>query len=262
MIQICSMASGSSGNCVYVGSNKGHILIDAGISGKRIENGLKAIEIDPKSIQGLLVTHEHSDHIGGLGVMARRYKMPIYVTKSTWRVLQKIKNVGIIPEDLIRFISPDESFLIEDIEVIPFKTSHDAADSVGYTFKNENGKIGLATDLGSYSEYIVDHLCDVNALYIEANHDVGMLQTGGYPYYLKQRILSDLGHLSNKMSGQLVEQVIHDNLYHIILAHLSHENNHPDVAYITIKNIIDRSRHDIKLSVAERDCHSTPVVIE
>jgi len=265
MIQLCSIASGSSGNCIYVGTDNTHVLIDSGISGKRIKLGLDAISVNPQQLNGILVTHEHSDHVSGLGVMARRYKMPIYITKKTWATLSQYKTIGKIDNELIRFITPDQPFYIQDLLVSPFKTSHDAVDSVCYTFEKDHKKIGFATDLGIYDDYIINHLKDSHILFIEANHDIKMLQAGGYPYYLKQRILSDVGHLSNELSSSLIGDVYHDELEYIILAHLSKENNHPDVAYLEVKYLLDelkkQSNKEIQLVVARRDVHSELIKI-
>jgi len=265
MLQLCSLASGSSGNCIYIGTDTTHILVDTGLSGKKIKDGLDSILIDPKALHGILVTHEHSDHISGLGVMVRRYKLPIYLTKETWHAIKRQGKVGEIEESYVRFIEPDKGFFIQDLWITPFKTSHDAAESVCYTFTHSHGKIGFATDLGVYNDYILEHLKGSNILYIEANHDVKMLEAGSYPYYLKQRILSDLGHLSNEVSTRLISDVIHNELKYIVLAHLSGENNHPDIAYLEVRNLLDyyyqnKFQH-IELSVAKRDTYSKPVII-
>ena len=265
MIQLCSLASGSSGNSIYIGTEHTHILVDAGVSGKRIEQGLASINVDPKTLQGILVTHEHSDHICGLGVMARRYRLPLFLTYRTWQVIHQSNKIGKVDESLLRFIEPDTFFYINDLKINPFRTSHDAVESICYSFENGNKKIGFATDLGRYDEYIVDQLRDSNVLYIEANHDINMLEAGSYPYYLKQRILSDLGHLSNESSSRLIFEVLSEHLEHIVLAHLSKENNHPDIAYVTIKNLLDEiykeTKQQINLTVANRDYHSNPIVI-
>lgn len=265
MIQLCSIASGSSGNCIYIGTREVHLLIDAGISGKRIKAGLDYLQVDPSQLDGILITHEHSDHISGLGVMARKYHIPIYLTQKTWNTLKHFKTIGIIDESLLRFIQPDSSFIIKDCEITPFKTFHDAVDSVCYTFCSNERKVGFVTDTGIYDEYMIDHLRGSHILYIESNHDVNMLQVGSYPYYLKQRILSDLGHLSNELSSNLLREVIDDQLQYIVLAHLSKENNHPDLAYLTAKLTLDQLFHQtqktIHLCVAKRDSHSEPIMI-
>lgn len=266
MLQLCSLASGSSGNCIYIGTQDCHLLVDAGLSGKKIKEGLDSIQIDPVLLQGILVTHEHSDHISGLGVMARRYKVPIYVTKKTWHAIQMYGKIGTVDPSLIHYINADQDFYISDLRITPFKTSHDAADSVCFTFNHKSGKIGFATDLGIYNEYILNHLKGSHILYIEANHDIKMLEAGPYPYYLKQRILSDLGHLSNEVSTRLISDMIHEDLRFIILAHLSGENNHPDIAYLEVRNLLDyyyqnKFQH-IELSVAKRDTYSKSVILD
>ncbi len=233
-MKLCSIASGSSGNCIYVGSNQTNLLVDAGVSAKRIENGLSGIDIMPDTIQGILITHEHSDHVQGLGILARRYHIPIYATYETAKAIQNIKSLGAISEELFHHIDPNEAFMINDIEVEPFSTSHDASNPVCYTMKSEGHKIGLATDLGKYDDYILSKLDSSDILFIEANHDVNMLMVGKYPYYLKQRILGDRGHLSNETSADLISKLIHPNLKHILLAHLSKENNYEELAYETV----------------------------
>ncbi len=266
MIQLCSIASGSSGNCIYVGNEDTHLLIDAGISGKRIKAGMDAINVDPRMLDGILVTHEHADHIQGLGIMARRYHMPIYVTKKTWDTLKDYKTIGQVDPELIRYVDIDRQIAIGSIDVMPFKTLHDAVDSVCYTFTHENKKIGLVTDLGNYDQYIIDHLKGCHVLYVEANHDIKMLEAGSYPYYLKRRILSDVGHLSNELSSNLIEDLVHEELDTVVLAHLSKENNHPDIAYLEVEHLLKRifkeRKIEIKLVVAKRDIHSQPVILK
>jgi len=233
-MKLCSIASGSSGNCIYVGSENTNLLVDVGISAKRIENGLNGIDIAPGTIQGILITHEHSDHISGLGILARRYHIPIYATYETICSIQMIKSVGDISEDLYHFVKPNEAFQINDILVEPFSTSHDASNPVCYTLQSEGHKIGIATDLGKYDDYIVSKLENSDLLLIEANHDVNMLMVGKYPYYLKQRILGDKGHLSNQTSADLIHRLINPRLKNILLAHLSRENNYEELAYETV----------------------------
>lgn len=266
MIQLCSIASGSSGNSIYVGNEDTHLLVDAGISGKRIKAGMESLDIDPRMLDGILITHEHSDHISGLGVMARRYKMPIYITEKTWSTLRDYKTLGKVDEELIRFIKPDETIMIGSIEVMPFRTSHDATESVCYTFTYNKKKIGLATDLGNYDDYIINHLKGCHVLYVEANHDIKMLEAGSYPYYLKRRILSDVGHLSNELSSNLINECIHDQMETVVLAHLSKENNHPDIAYLEVEHLLNQiykeQNIEINLIVAKRDIHSDPVILD
>lgn len=233
-MKLCSIASGSSGNCIYVGSNSTNLLVDAGISAKRIENGLSGIDIQPDTLQGILITHEHSDHVSGLGILARRYNIPIYATYETARAIGQIKSLGEIPQELYHYIKPNEAFVINDINIEPFATSHDASNPVCYTMQAEGHKIGVATDLGKYDDYIVSKLEASEILFVEANHDVNMLMVGKYPYYLKQRILGDRGHLSNETSANLIHKLIHPKLQRVMLAHLSKENNYEELAYETV----------------------------
>lgn len=233
-MRLCSIASGSSGSCIYVGSDSTHLLVDAGISGKRVEFGLNSIDMTTQDIQGILVTHEHSDHIKGLGVLARRHKIPIYATAGTIQAFEKSGCLGKLPEGIFREIRGDQGFTLGDIQVEPFRISHDAAEPVGYRFNQGEHSIGIATDLGTYDDYIVDKLKGLSVLLLEANHDVRMLQVGSYPYYLKQRILSERGHLSNETAGQLLCRLLHDNLQSVFLGHLSRENNYAELAYETV----------------------------
>ncbi len=256
-MNLCSIASGSSGNCTFIGSKHTKLLVDAGISGKRIENGLKCIEIFPEDIQGILITHEHSDHIQGLGVLARRYHTPVYGTAETLHSILKMNCMGCIPKELLHYVTPDEPFQINDITVEPFAISHDASNPVCYTFQADGHKIGMATDLGKYDDYVISKLTGSEILLLEANHDVNMLMVGAYPYYLKQRILGDRGHLSNENSAGLICRLFHEKLKYITLAHLSKENNYEDLAYETVRvelnRFMDGRNSETMLSIAKRD---------
>lgn len=234
-MKLCSISSGSDGNCIYIGNKETNLLVDAGISGKKIETGLKDIDVDPEKIDAIFLTHEHTDHVAGVGVMARRYGIPVYSTVETIYAMLHTKKVGRISEELLHYVKPDEKVTIKDVEITPFSISHDAANPVAYTFQGDGQKIGIATDLGTYDEYVVTHLQDSNLLLLEANHDVNMLQVGSYPYMLKQRILGSKGHLSNMVSASLLCKLLHEKLQHVILGHLSKDNNYPDLAYETVK---------------------------
>lgn len=260
-MRISTVASGSSGNCIYVGSDNTHLLVDAGISKKKTEIGLNANDIDLKDISGILITHEHIDHINGLGVISRKYEIPIYATPNTITAIKSNTKLGHIPEDLYVDIQADEHFNIGDIDVCPFNISHDAAQPVAYRMSKDNKSVAVATDMGKYDDYIVNNLKNLDALVIEANHDVRMLLAGAYPYYLKQRILGDRGHLSNEMSGKLINDILHGGLKHILLGHLSKENNYEDLAFETVKSEIAISENEYKaddfdITVAKRDTNS------
>lgn len=265
-MRFCSISSGSSGNCIYVGSDCTHILIDAGISGKRVEEGLKNLELSPRDIDGIFVTHEHSDHTKGLGVLARKYQIPIYGTKGTLEGISKTIGLGDIDKSLFNPINPGRKINIKDMYLDPIHISHDANDPVAYRVFYENRKISVITDLGTFSDYTIECIKNSDILLAEANHDIRMLQVGPYPYYLKQRILSDRGHLSNENAGRMIAGVLHDNIKHIYLGHLSKENNIPELAYETVRLEIeaaDNKYHgnDFPLHVAKRDFPTDAVEI-
>ncbi|MGN0394701.1 MAG: MBL fold metallo-hydrolase [Coprococcus sp.] len=262
-MNLLSISSGSSGNCYYIGNDNTHILVDVGISGKKVEAGLKDIGIKADELSGILITHEHIDHVKGLGVLARKYAIPIYATGKTICEIQKMKSVGEISDDLFHEITPDTYFNINDIKVDPTSIWHDAADPVCYSLYDGDKKISVATDLGNYDDYIVGKLKDSDVMVIEANHDIRMLQAGPYPYYLKQRILSNYGHLSNERSGQLIKTLLNNHIKGILLGHLSKENNFEELAYETVKlelfgNDYTDDVREFGLCVAKRD---TPGVL-
>ncbi|MCR5719164.1 MAG: MBL fold metallo-hydrolase [Lachnospiraceae bacterium] len=256
-MRICSIASGSSGNCIYIGNTSTHILVDVGISGKKCEEGLRTLDLTGKDINAILVTHEHSDHIAGLGVMARKYGIPIYATKLTLDAVKNTSCVKNVSEELLVPIVSDKSFYINDILVDPMKVSHDAVDPVAYRFEYNGKKACVCTDLGEYTDYTVNALKGMDTVLLEANHDVKMLQVGPYPYYLKQRILGRKGHLSNETSGRLLDAIAHDGLNNVILGHLSNSNNIPELAYEAVRLEVDMSpspyrAKDFNLMVAKR----------
>lgn len=257
-MEICSIASGSSGNCICAGSDSCHVLIDAGISGKRIEEGLNSVGLKTAEMQGILITHEHIDHIAGLGVLARRYGIPMYATAGTIDAILHTKSVGKIDESLFHEIEPEVDFTIGDLTIEPIGISHDAAAPVAYKIKQPEKTMAVMTDLGVYTDKIVEKLRNLDVLLLEANHDVHMLQVGSYPYPLKQRILGDRGHLSNELSGRLLGEVLHDDFKTVILGHLSKENNLPELAYETVRLEVTMGENpykgdDFPMYVAKRD---------
>lgn len=265
-MRMVSIASGSSGNCIYIGSERTHILVDAGISNKRIEQGLGEIGIKGGELNGILITHEHSDHIKGLGVLARKYGIPIYSTRETLEEISGMKSLGEYPKELLQPICHDVDFYVGDLEVKPFRIDHDAANPVAYRVQHGRKSVAVATDMGHYSQYIIDHLQGLDAILLESNHDVKMLEAGPYPYYLKRRILGDHGHLSNENAGRLLNCILHENLKHIFLGHLSKENNYEELAYETVRLEIAEGdtpygASDFPITVAKRDCMSPIVTI-
>ena len=257
-MRMVSIASGSSGNCIYIGSDNTHLLVDAGISNKRIQEGLNDIGLTGSDVTGILVTHEHSDHIKGLGVLSRKYHLPIYGTKETLDEIAACKTLGTFDTGLLSPIEPDVDFQIGDLTLEPFSIHHDAANPVAYRVSHERKSVAVATDMGHYDQYVIDHLKDLDALLLEANHDVNMLETGPYPYYLKRRILGDHGHLSNENAGRLLNYILNDKLKYVLLGHLSKENNYEALAYETVRFEIDQGdtpykAKDFPIEVAKRD---------
>lgn len=257
-MRLLSIASGSSGNCIYTGNDDTHILIDTGISKKRIEQGLLKADISPADINGIFITHEHSDHIGGLGVILRKYNIPVYGTKETLNAIKKISSLGKIDYSLFNEVKPDKEVKIGTLKVKPFSISHDAANPVAYKVADREKSVAVATDMGRYTDYTIENLTGVNGLVLEANHDIRMLQTGSYPYSLKQRILGDRGHLCNEMSGRLLDAILHGEMKKVFLGHLSKENNYEHLAYESVRMEINLSESpykadDFDISVAKRD---------
>lgn len=265
-MRMVSIASGSSGNCIYIGSDSTHLLVDVGISGKRIEQGLNEIGLKGSDVNGILITHEHSDHIKGLGVLSRKHHIPVYGTKETLEEIAGTSSLGKLDLDLLKPICPEISFSVGDLTVKPFQIYHDAANPVAYRVEHGEKSVAVATDMGHFDQTIIDHLKNLDAVLLESNHDVRMLETGPYPYYLKRRILGDKGHLSNENAGRLLSFILHDNLKKILLGHLSKENNYAELAYETVRMEIDEGScpygsSDFSISVAGRDCMSEIIYV-
>ncbi len=265
-MRLCSIASGSSGNCIYVGSEAAHLLVDAGISGKKTECGLNELGLSGRDLDGILITHEHADHISGLGVLVRKLEVPVYATAGTLRALRGAGVLGSVDPGLLREVRADQKFVIKDLTVNPMTISHDAAEPVAYRISYGNKRVAICTDLGVYNDYTVECLKGMDALLMEANHDVHMLEVGPYPYPLKRRILGPKGHLSNENSGKLLSRIVHDGLQTILLGHLSKENNLPELAYEAVRMEITMgdnpyNANDFRLMVAKRDVISPAVEI-
>ena len=230
-MRLCSIASGSSGNCIYIGDDTTHLLVDTGISKKRIEEGLKELEIKGDELQGILITHEHVDHIQGLGVFSRKYAVPVYATHGTIEGIKANKNIGRLPEGVLHEVQVDQTFHLGDMDIRPFAISHDANEPSGYRIENGSKSAAVATDLGIYDDYTIENLKNLNGIVLEANHDIHMLEVGPYPYPLKRRVMGDKGHLSNELSGRLLCDILHDDMSAVVLGHLSKENNYESLAY-------------------------------
>ena len=255
MIRFCTLYSSSSGNSIFVSDGDTNILIDAGVSASKIVTALDKIGVSPKEIDGILVTHEHTDHISALGVFTRKYGTNVYVNDKTYRAMEKLSCAP--SANCVRIIVPGETFTLRSAEIRSFKTPHDSVSSVGYTVTMEGIKMGVATDTGCVTKPMLSALAGCKAVVIEANHDVKMLQNGPYPYMLKERILSDSGHLSNENCGWLATQLALWGTKHIALGHLSDKNNAPDKAYEATYKMLSENgfkvNEDVILSVAMKN---------
>lgn len=254
-IKFCSLSSGSSGNCQYIETKNTRILIDGGFSGKRMEALLSSIGVCPSTLDGILVTHEHIDHIKGVGVFSRRYDLPIYANGNTWLGMERM--IGKIQEKNIKVFISEEYLDIKDITVYPINIFHDALEPVGYIFFYNKIKISIITDTGWVNDNMKTKIKDSNLYLMESNHDITMLKEGSYPWPLKQRILSTKGHLSNDDAGRVLGEVISGKGEIVLLGHLSQDNNTPDLAHKTVKGLllnqgIDTNK-DITLDLTYRD---------
>ena len=230
------LASGSTGNAFYIESGEEKILVDAGLSGKKIENLMQQVNIDPHDLSRILVTHEHSDHIKGLGIMARRYNLPIYANEKTWQAMDG--QLGKLSVDQKFHFNSEETKTFGGIDVESFAVSHDAADPMFYTFHQDGKKVALVTDLGYVSERIKKTVEGADAYIFESNHDVSMLRMGRYPWNVKRRILGDSGHVSNEDCALALTDILTDQTKRIYLAHLSLDNNMKDLARMSVENIL------------------------
>ena len=232
-VTVTMLASGSRGNCALVASTRTRILVDAGISGRETFKRMKALGEDPHGLAAILITHEHSDHIYGLATLAKRLRVPVFMTGAThqaWaRALRNENGERPQLEKLERFES-GHRFVIGDIEVKPFTIPHDAADPVGFTFRAEGVKVGFATDLGYVPPSVRDSLRGSDVLVMESNHDLEMLRVGPYPWSVKQRVMSRVGHLSNHALADFFSNDYDNSATFVVLAHLSEKNNHPEIA--------------------------------
>lgn len=245
--------SGSSGNASLVEADGVRILIDAGVTGSALTRALGEIDVEPKSVDALLITHEHSDHVSGAGVFSRKYDVPIYANRGTWDAMPSA--VGPIAPHNVRVFETNRNFCVGCVDITPFKTPHDARESVGYVISCGKKRLCIMTDIGVVEPSLLDMAEGADLLLIEANHDTDMLRMGSYPYVLKRRILSDVGHLSNESAGRALAKLYTKGLRRAILGHLSRDNNMEELALATVRemlraeNINDAS---FELTVAHR----------
>ena len=231
MARFCSLFSSSSGNSTYIGSSKTGVLIDAGVSAKKMKEALLSRDIDPSKLGGIFITHEHSDHIKGVRILASTFKIPVYATEGTMAALEEN---GTVTAKFPYQVIPYEGLEIGDVFVKPFRTPHDSRESCGYRIEFSDGqKAAIATDVGKITEEIRNSILGCELVMLESNHDIGMLQNGAYPYALKRRILSEVGHLSNVACADMAAELISKGTSRLFLGHLSQDNNFPGLAYQT-----------------------------
>lgn len=244
-IRFCMLASGSTGNAAIIDSDDCRLLLDAGLSARKLEKLMEARDWHPSKLDGILVTHEHSDHIRGLSVIARKYELPVYANRKTWEAMEK--QTADIADNKRHIIETGECLQFGSLRVQSFSVSHDAADPVGYTFSDGESKLSFATDLGYMSEKVKANIIDSDVLVLESNHDVEMLRVGRYPWNVKRRILSDVGHLSNEAAGEaLCDIMLAGRVRRVYLAHLSRDNNVMDLAKLTIHNVVEERGYSLK----------------
>lgn len=250
----CSLYSGSSGNSIFIASEETKILVDAGLTGKSIISAMENIGERPEDLQGILITHEHSDHIKGAGILSRKYNLPIYANEKTWVAMER--NLGKIKPEHIKLI--DKEFMVGDLDVTSFRVPHDAVACRGYTISHGNKKISVATDIGVFTEEIRRNILDSDLVLLESNHDVEMVKFGPYPYPLKCRVLGETGHLSNVDAGKAALEILKKGAKKIVLGHLSGTNNVPELAFKTVENMLLEEKlvigknMDVELKLASR----------
>ncbi|MEG2860158.1 MAG: MBL fold metallo-hydrolase [Clostridia bacterium] len=254
-MEFAPLFSGSSGNAIYVRANETRLLVDAGLSGNRMQQELEKLDVEPGQLDALLITHEHADHVAGAGIFSRRYDLPVYATEGTWQAMSG--KLGRIAPKHRCVIVPGQDFYVGDMNVLPFPIPHDAAQPVGFSFSAGGLKAAIATDIGHICETWLGELAGSDLVLLESNHDVEMLKAGRYPYALKRRILGDRGHLSNEDAGRAAVCLAERGVKHIILGHLSGENNFPALALQAVCYALDAAGltpgEALGLDVARRD---------
>lgn len=257
MLNFCSLYSGSSGNSLFLESQNTRLLVDAGVSCKKIETALNDINIDPSTLDGILVTHEHTDHVQGLGTLSKKYDLPVFVNQKTLDAMPKQKDK--ISDSNIKTFNISENFEIGDLKIYPFLIPHDAANPCGFNVYKDNKKISIATDIGHMTSDILKNLEESLFVLLESNYDPEVLRCSAYPFSLKSRIAGPIGHLPNEMAGKTISHLLKSGLKSAMLGHLSKESNFPELAYQTVLDELISNNYDennFSLSVASRDNHS------
>ena len=262
MFKFCSLYSGSSGNSLFVETDNTKILVDAGVSCKKIETALNDINVDPKSLDGILVTHEHIDHVQSLGSFSKKFDLPVFVNQETLDNMPKQRDK--IADKNIKLFKVNDKFEIGDLIIKPFSIPHDAVNPCGFNIYNNNNKISIATDIGHMTNSILKNLEESLFVMLEANYDPEVLKCSSYPFSLKTRIAGPTGHLSNEIAGKTISYLIQSGLKTAMLGHLSKESNFPELAYQTvIDELISSNNQDrLILNVASRDTHSKIIDIK
>ncbi len=257
----CALRSGSSGNAIFVGNGQTRLVIDAGVCCRTMEQALAEIGESADRLDGILITHEHTDHIAGVGVLMRRYRVPLYVNAATWQAMSRL--IGPVDENLIRLIDCDQPLSIGDLGLTCFRTPHDAVASVGYRIDTPTGSVAVFTDIGSLQENLLETVAGCRTIYIEANYDHTMLMAGSYPAMLKKRIAGQYGHLSNEDCATAVCRLLAHGTSHFVLSHLSKDNNYPELAQLTVNSRLEmigaKAGRDLSVAVARRFAVSEPV---
>ncbi|MBQ6568832.1 MAG: MBL fold metallo-hydrolase [Clostridia bacterium] len=261
MARFCPLFSSSSGNSYLIGGGGEYILIDAGVSAKRLETAVKSVGVEPENIKAVFITHEHIDHISGTRVLCSRYKMPVYATEGTLRYMEKHGHLAGVSAEVM----PGGGVEIAGMSITNFATPHDSSESCGYRVTTTDGRrAAIATDIGVVTDEVKNGICGCDLVVLESNHDIGMLRCGPYPYVLKQRILSDIGHLSNESCARELPSLVEAGTTRIFLGHLSKENNYPDLARLTSLGALHdagmEENVDFVLSVNPPE-NSSPIVI-
>ena len=262
MFNFCSLYSGSSGNSLFVETQNTKLLIDAGVSSKKIETALNDINIDPSTLDGILVTHEHIDHVQGLGTLSKKFDLPVFVNQETLDAMPKQKDK--ISENNIKTFKISDKFDIGDLEIKPFSIPHDAANPCGFNIWKNNKKISIATDIGHMTNPILKSLEESLFIMLEANYDPEVLRCSPYPFTLKSRIAGPTGHLPNEMAGKTISHLLKSGLKNAMLGHLSKQSNFPELAYKTVVDELISNNYNedcISLSVASIDNHSKIITI-
>jgi phosphoribosyl 1,2-cyclic phosphodiesterase len=231
------LSSGSTGNATVVSTDSAAVLIDVGLSARKIEELMKEREVSGQELDAILVTHEHSDHIKGLGAFARKFQVPVYANEKTWGAM--LGMIGEIPEEQRKILPTDGVMEIADLRIESYAISHDAVEPVGYCFHADGVKLSLATDLGYVSDKVMRQLQNSDVMVLESNHDVNMLRMGRYPWNIKRRILCDTGHLSNEAAGEALCRLLTGSLRRVYLAHLSQQHNLMDLAKLTVNTVLE-----------------------